>query len=325
MNAKPDALLAGAQRVEVFNSGLEVWLYDASFRSELKASRAFEEDADDALFEKAMAGFVKDGRIMAYQLMQDDSLDIAVKVGKPPGADALAGARWLEPQHAFLRLPSGRLVIESNDALTIRKSRPTDKGAELEVPPGDYLVTLYRIDWDALEADEIEWKGPWELVVLTGGVKAKPVKSQPAILPWAPRGPGTTRWTIADGAYEGSVLFFDDEMTFCIALDAGGVDELGLAHKSIAMLSVPALSFECVLVCVRGDTAKFEFFRRLEKIKPPAALAGREWAHCQLDNISEQGVFCLRQRSKTLVSKKQQNVWHPATLRIVEGTALERR
>ena len=325
MNMKPDSLLAGARRVEVFNSGLEVWLYDATFRDELKASQAFEEDAEDALFETALAAFVKDGRIMAYQLMQDDSLDIALIVGKPPAAKAFAAARWLDPQQAFLRLPSGRLVIESNDALTIRRSKPTDEGAEVSVPPGDYLATLHRIDWDALEADGIEWDGPSEVIVLTSGAKAKPVKGQPGILPWEPRGPGATRWTIDDGVYTGSALFFDDEMALCVALDAAGVTRLGLADRSIAMLSVPALSFECVLVCVRGDTSDYAYFARLEKLKPPAALAGREWAHCQLDNISEQGVFCLRQRSKTKVPKKQQNAWHPATLRRLDGTALEKR
>ena len=153
-------LLSAAQRVKVFNSGLEVWLYDRSFRNPLKASGAFEVDAGGAVFEKAMQGFVREGRILSYSLMQDDSLDLALAVRKPLTKAELGTISWREPQQAFLRLPTGRLVVESNDSLTIRKLKPTDPGAEIMVPPGDYLVTLYRVDWDVLADDDIDWAGP---------------------------------------------------------------------------------------------------------------------------------------------------------------------
>ena len=318
--------LSEAQRVGIYNSGLEVWLYDKSCRSELKASGAFEEDADEAIFEKAMQAFVRDGRIMAYQLMQDDSLDIAVIVRKPLTTQELAGGRWLEPQKGYLQLPSGRLVVESNDSLTIRKSKPTNPGAELAVPPGNYLATLYRVDWDALEADGMEWHGPSEIITLTGSAKAKPVRGQPAILPWEPRGPGSASWKIDNGVYAGAVVFHDDEMAMSIALDAAGIAQLGLKDKSVALLSVPELAFECVLVCVTGDKAHKPYYDRLEKLRPPAAHAGKQWAHCQLDlDPGAQSVFCLRRNSKTKVPKKQQNAWHEATMRVLELQALEKR
>ena len=319
-------VLDGAQRVEIFNSGMEVWLYDKSYRDELKASGAFEEDADETLFEKAMQAFVRGGRLMAYQLMQDDSLNIAVAIRAPFAGKELAGGRWLAPQQAFLRLPSGRLVVESNDSLTIRKSQPTDPGAELEVPPGNYLATLYRIDSDALEADEIDWEGPSEIITLTPGAKAKPVRGQPGLLPWEPSTSGNAAWKVMDGAYEGAVLFHDDEMAMSIALDAAGVAQLGLKDKSVALLSVPALAFECVLVWVAGDKSQMAYYNRLEKLKPPAAQAGKQWGHCPLDlEPGAQSVVCLRRNSKTRVSKKQQNTWHPASMHALEALALEKR
>ena len=198
--------------------------------------------------------------------------------------------------------------------------------AELEVPPGDYLATLYRIDWDALEADEVEWQGPSEIITLTPGEKAKPVRGQPGILPWEPKGPGKADWKIENGLYEGAVVFHDDEMAMSIAIDAAGIAKLGLKDRSIAILNVPTLSLECVLVCVTGDKTKFEYFDRLEKLRPPAGLAGKQWAHCQLDfEAGAQSMFCLRRSSKTRVPKKQQNAWIQATMRVLDAQALEKR
>ncbi|HYP27623.1 MAG TPA: hypothetical protein VE262_12975 [Blastocatellia bacterium] len=310
-------LRGDAQMAKVFNSGLEVWLYDASHRDALKSSGAFETDADDALFEQKMKAFVKEGLIMAYQIMQDDSLRIAVAVGEPLNRKELASARWLKPQKAFLRLPSGRLVIESNDALTLRRETPTDPGSELALPPGDYLATLYRIDWDALEADELPWTGPNEFITLTPGAKAGPVRGQPALLPWEPRGPGKATWSVVENSYDGSALFYDDETAMCVALDPAGAEQLGMKDGSMSVVSVPALDFECVLVFVAGDTHKGEFYNRMERVRPSREYAGRQWAHCWFHPQAET-LFCMRRLSKTRVPKKQQNVWHPATMCVVE-------
>ena len=316
-------LRGDAQVAEVFNSGLEVWLYDASHRDALKSSGAFETDADDALFEKKMKAFVKEGLIMAYQLMQDDSLGIAVAVGEPLSKKELAAARWLKPQKAFLRLPSGRLVIESNDALTVRREAPTDPGAELAITPGDYLATLYRIDWDALEADGLSWAGPNEFITLTPGAKAVPVRGQPALLPWEPRGPGRAKWSVDGNSYDGAALFYDDEMAMCVALDPAGAERLGMKDGSMSVVSVPSLGFECVLVFVTGDTQKGGFYSRLERVRPPREYAGKEWAHCWFQPQAET-LFCMRRLSKVRAPKKQQNVWHPATMRVVEARAREK-
>jgi hypothetical protein len=318
------ALRADARYAEVFNSGLEVWLYDATHRDTLKSSGAFETELETPELEKHLVAFAQQGLIMAYQLMQDDSLSIAVAVGEPLSEKELGAARWLEPQRAFLRLPSGRLVIESNDALTIRSEEPTDKGAELAVPAGDYRVTLYRIDHDALEADELEWHGPNEFIVLTPGDTARPVKDQPAFLPWVMRGPGEAAWTIEAGVYRGAALVHDADTTISVALDPTGAERLGLADGALAKLSVPALDIECVLVYVVGDTQKFDFHARLDRITPPKGHAGGDWAHCWLQPGMDR-LFGMRRAAKRRVPKKMQETWHPATLTLLAGRALEKR
>jgi hypothetical protein len=323
-SAAARALRPDARYAEVFNSGMEVWLYDAAHRKALKDSGAFETELETAQLEKRMIEFAGQGLIMAYQLMQDDSLSIAVAVGEPLSQKELSAARWLEPQKAFLRLPSGRLVVESNDALTIRSEDPTDKGAELAVPAGDYLVTLYRVDHDALEADELEWAGPNEFIVLTPGSVARPVPKQPPFLPWAPRGPGEATWTVEAGCYRGAALVHDADTTIAVALDPAGGERLGLADGALARLSVPALGIECVLLYLVGDAQKYEFFARLDNVRPPREHAGGEWAHCWFQPGMNR-LFGMRRTPKKRVPKALQETWHPATLVPLKERALEKK
>jgi hypothetical protein len=325
----PKPLLAAMTRVKVFNSGLDVWLYDRSFRTKLKASGAFETDADAGVSEAAVRGFVRKGLVMGYGLMQDDGLDIAVGVRAPLTVEERGSIPWRRPQQGFLRLPTGRLVIESNDALTIRTPKPTDPGAEVKVPPGDYLVTLHRVDWDVFAEDEIEWEGPSEYITLTGGSKARPVRGQPAVLPWeAPEaGADALAWEIADGAYQGAVIFDDDLMAMRIAIDEKGVSRLGLQDKWVGLLSVPAIGFECAVVWVRGDRRQGAYYDRLERLGPPAACAGKEWAICNLqtETPGDQTLFCLRRDATVKIPRRSRGSWHRATMQVLEARAIEKR
>ncbi len=323
----PRKLLLSAQRVKVFNSGLNVWLYDRSFREELKTSGAFEVTVDATAFEKAMRNFVRKGRIMSYDLMQDDSLDIAVAVREPLTAKELSNIPWREPQQAFLRLPTGRLVIESNDSLTIRSIEPTDLGAEVPTPAGDYLVTLHRVDWDTLADDEIDWDGPSEFITLTSGSAAKPLREQPNVLPWEQPKAEATTWKIEAGLYTGSAIFDDDLPAMRIALNQEGVSQLGLQDKSVTLLSVPDVPFECALLWVRGDRSQGAYYDRLERLHPPAACAGKEWAICnlELETPSDRSVFCLRRDPRKKVPRTKRNAWHHATMRVIDAHALERK
>jgi hypothetical protein len=312
--------------VAIFNSGLEVWLYDKSFGDALKSSGAFEEDADNDAFEKAMQGFVRDGRIMAYRLVEDSGVDIVIAVREPLTEAELGATPFLAPQRAFLRLPSGCLVIESNDSLTIRQSKPTDAGAEVQVPPGDYLATLYRVDTDAAKELGNEWQGPSEIITLTCGDDARPVDGQPAVLPWERTPTGDATWTVQDGEYAGAVVFHDADKTMSIAIDPAGIAQLGLQDKSLAMLAVPDLGLECLLVCLTGDKSRAAYYERMEKVLPPLPQAGKPWAFCQLESdAAVQSILCVRRRATTPVPYAQQNRWLAATVRVLAGRALEKR
>lgn len=321
----PRHLSDNAMRVTVFNSGLNVWLYDRGFRDELLASGAFEISADPAVFEKAMREFVRLGRLMSYDLMQDDSIDVAISIREPLSRKELGKIPWREPQQAFLSLPTGRLVIESNDSLTIRSLSPTDPGGEVSVPPGDYLVTLYRVDWDTLAEDEIEWDGPSEFITLTAGPAAKPVTDQPISLPWDIAIPDAETFSVIEGVYSGSVIFDDDLMAMRVALDREVIAKLGLTDSSVTVITVHDVPFECALVWVQGDRMKGEYYDRLERLRPPAEFPGKEWAICnlKLETSESTYVFCLRRDSKQKITKAMRNVWHPATMRVIEARALE--
>src|SRR5262249_30778161 len=98
----------------VFNTGLEVWLYDEANREAIVQSGVM---AD--LTSEKLAPVFAQGLLAAYSLYQDDELRVSVVVGPLPDENVLSRGAWLEPQTTFLRLPSGQLRIESNDTSRI--------------------------------------------------------------------------------------------------------------------------------------------------------------------------------------------------------------
>src|SRR2546422_5368953 len=63
---------------------------------------------------------------------------------------------------------------------TLFRSRgePGAKGALVSVPRGDYRLSIYRIDHEALQREGPSWRGPQEVIVLTpGGSAAEDRKS----------------------------------------------------------------------------------------------------------------------------------------------------
>jgi hypothetical protein len=126
--AKPkrnrSSVRAGGTHLSVRNSGLEVWLYDDANREVIRgaagatggkrrqvrgAARTVSMDAGFGGMPAKFPDLSRQGIVLGYSLSQDDDLEIAVHVGHPLTEDEMSVARWLEPQTAFLRLPSGRL------------------------------------------------------------------------------------------------------------------------------------------------------------------------------------------------------------------------
>jgi hypothetical protein len=178
----------GAQRADVYHSGLLVFVYDEFHRAAINEAAPSVLDGfnrDEVLNDQALQKLARDGTLVVYELQQDDELDMEVVVGAALTEEELSIGLWEPVQYARFNLPSGRLCIESYDSLQLGDEEPTDEGAVLDVPPGDYVMTLHRIDWGALDDAEIEdYEGTSEVFVLSPmGQNAPPLPTDlPAML-----------------------------------------------------------------------------------------------------------------------------------------------
>jgi hypothetical protein len=167
-----------AQRCAPYNDGHWCFAYDPSHIPKLD-----EHKAHDALIgfsagidaEKRLKQLGETGLAMAWQLEHDGGAVVDVVVGKKLTSGQKAKAQWLKPQGSYLSVPSGHLRIETLNSLSFGPDEKTDEGCEIEIAPGDYDVTLHRINWDLMDGDMDEMTEiPTEVLVL------EPVK---------PRGP----------------------------------------------------------------------------------------------------------------------------------------
>ncbi len=309
-------LRAGEMPVRVENSGLEAWLYDENFRVPLKKSGAldFRSDEGPAKFVQATGK----GQVVGYSLYQDDPLSISVIVGKPLTNKELKCARWQKPQTAYLHLPSGRLRIESNDASRIGPEKPTAKGASVQVPPGKYRLTLYRIDGEALTRDDIAWDGPQEVVVLTKGGTEKDAVDD--LIPYeATRDLSWVKqYKLSGKKAEGLIWFEDCWDTFVFNLDSQAVSKLKIDPGNYLRIQVPSLPL--TLVSVIGSS-----WKEAQKFRPPEGLDLTEYGVCALTPLQSwngtQALFGRREKAKTAIPEAQHYRWHPATLEVLEVAA----
>lgn len=299
-------LRAGAIPVHVSNSGLEVWLYDDSQVEALRASHAQE---------RLIGGGSLDGALVGYSLWQDDGIDAAVIVGKPLTAAELRIARWLEPQTAFLRLPSGKLAVESNDACRIGEGAPGEKGAVVSVPKGDYRVTLYRIDHEALDREEREWAGPEQVVVLTPG--GTPADDVAGLLPFLQRRDFSwvRQYTINGRTFDGLVWFDDSWDTYFANLDDAAVDALQLKPGQFLRTTVPQAGLTLVTTFATS-------WKEGQALPPPAGPPPEEFGYGAVIAPERfegnRALFCRRVKARKGVPAAAQTLWLPATIEVLD-------
>ena len=305
--------LDAAHAVRVFNSGLEVWLYDDANRESITASGALV-DVDEAQLQPLFSS----GLLAAYSLYQDDEVHVGVLVGAPPDEAALAGGAWLEPQTAFLRLPSGELCIESNDASRIGPEEPADEGARVRVPPGDYRLTLYRVDHEALEREGREWTGPQEVVVLTpGGTTAD---AAAGILPFEQRRDlsWVGRYTVEGRTLRGLAWFDDYWDTFILNVDRAGLASLGVTAGDCLRTTVADAGMTLV-------TAFADSWKEAAALEPPAGVPLDEYGYAALSPLAQwdgaEGLFCRRDRTARAIEAKHRHVWLPAVVEVLDARA----
>ncbi len=137
-----------AHQVGIYNSAATVYLYDethgaAITRASPSLLQGFHGDAAHDV-DAALIALGEQGMLVVFELYQDDELQAEVSLGPPlaGGEAGGSGIPWSEAQSTFLSLPSGALCIESMDCLRLGPEAPTDQGARLSLPPGDYVVSI---------------------------------------------------------------------------------------------------------------------------------------------------------------------------------------
>ncbi|MCK6475007.1 MAG: hypothetical protein L6R28_25075 [Planctomycetes bacterium] len=317
-----DAIRPGGTVVQVFNSGLEVWLYDDANVEAIRSAKG--KDPGAGGMPPNFHAQTKKGLVVGYSLYQDDGVWCAVFEGKPFTEQELSAARWLEPQTALLKLPSGKLCIESNDASRIGPEydpKHVEKGGRVDVAPGDYKLTLYRIDHEALDREGLRWDGPQELVVLTPGGKAKDAAGD--LLPFEHRRDLT--WVgkyRVEGTRAEALVWFDDYWdSFTLNLDEAAQKKLGLkpgtyfrttvADAKLALLSVFANSWD------DGRRLPPPEGQPLDEFGYASPLKRGDWANAQV-------LFCRREKAKTRAEDEHKKIWLPATVELLDAKPMER-
>jgi hypothetical protein len=221
---RPSTVRKGARRIEVYNEGLFIFLYDEARLEELKAAEAAEvvsggDNVEDG--EKRRRALGKAGALVAYQLYQDDPEVVEVAVGPPLSAAERKKLPFVEPQQALLSLPSGKLRIESWNSLAISDDGGGEKGGRLQVPPGDYVLTLHRVDFWSDADHPIS-----AFITLTPVRDLAPLKKPSPMLP-LPDSSDVRRKksSVTDGAFHGIILEGRDELITNLTPD--GIDKLG--------------------------------------------------------------------------------------------------
>ncbi|HSA55339.1 MAG TPA: hypothetical protein VLE53_06520 [Gemmatimonadaceae bacterium] len=302
--------------MSVSNSGLEVWLYDDANR--LTIRNAGPPESGFGGMPPNFEELSRQGLIVGYSLYQDDEVDVAVHVGAPFTDEELSAGRWLEPQPAYLRLPSGRLCIESNDASRVGPEEPGETGAVVDVPPGDYRLTLYRVDHEALSRGRLTWRGPQEMILLTPG--GTPDDAAGELLPFQERRDLTWvgKYTI-DGQRAEALAWFDDYWdTFKLNLDSAAASKLSLTSGRYLRTHIPQLG----LTMITAYAASWEDAKRLP---PPGGVTLEEYGYGSIIRIGDwngaEALLCKRDSSKTRVEDEHHTTWIPAVVEVLDDKA----
>lgn len=114
---------------------------------------------DDAT-EESLLELARGGALVVYELQQDDSRDVLVRIRGDGEDDPEPSEGYLAPRLARLSLPSGRLCIEGYDSLRLsdewrfqaeqHRSRYGTEyeytGAVTDVAPGEYVLGIRQRD-----------------------------------------------------------------------------------------------------------------------------------------------------------------------------------
>ena len=135
---------AGAKSAFVANEGKLVFIYDEGHESEIQAcGHAILSTFDGNTPRKTSS---LRSRLIAYELAQPTDVKVEVVVGEVLTDAELALGNWYLPRVGHLSVTTGRLWVHSYGSLPMAGG--AGQGACIDVPPGDYTLSLYRKRWD---------------------------------------------------------------------------------------------------------------------------------------------------------------------------------
>jgi hypothetical protein len=222
----------GMLTAEVGNEGLLAFLYDLSNREKIAASgaRILSGFDADAAADPALSELTTNGLLAVYELPQDDPIRLGVIVGAPLSAKEKKGAKWHKTQSARIYLPSGKLCVDSYNSLRLAREAASVPGATLGLPPGDYALSLHRVD--AAAPESAAYVGPPEIVTLEPA-KSAPRKSESGVLAFGveKRAPWDGRYKLSGSEFQGELVKIYPSFpagTMSLNLGAGPARRLGL-------------------------------------------------------------------------------------------------
>ncbi|MFO1020424.1 MAG: hypothetical protein U0903_06980 [Planctomycetales bacterium] len=310
----------GGKRYRVFNEGLCVYLHDAGNTVPLRSlieqqgltTNYFLDNLAHPEFSRAVR---ENSSAIAYRLAQDEDIEVEIVVGPTLTDKELESAYWLPAQFARLSLPTGQLRIDSPNTLPLDPVIKHDPPAIAHVPPGDYRVTLYRLDAAACERLRRKHPGVDEVIVLTPLNPAKPPPETPLILE-IPDPVDHRKWihqySITPPTFECQVNFFSNWEQFRTNLDSAAVNQLSLESGSWFKLQAAKLTFQ--VLCL-DEEAPQDFVKRIGREKIDAMFADHQegvlasWREFDGETI----LWCFRYKAATAIATKYHDTWTSAT------------
>jgi hypothetical protein len=261
-----------AMRCELYNDGHWCFVYDAENLDLIRELGGYEAMTGEAVSVDAecrLERLADRGLSVAWELGGDDAVVVDVLVDKVLSSGQKQKTQWLEPQYAYLNVPSGRLRIETLNSLAFSPDAPTDAGCEIKIPPGQYDMILHRVNWPLMDADmEGRPELPTEFLVLRTIKKKGPIRKT-AHLTYSEALGDDGAW-LMEGKLEGSLF---SGMTRACVTDTTSV-YINLRGSHAEQMD---LSFGKTVKLTAGQTTVSVPFIACMSILGIAHYFGRDW------------------------------------------------
>ena len=201
---------AGAIPFELANEADVVFCFDEAHRKAISKTSVGKLGVD--VFQespKTLTSLARKKQLAVFNVVRDGYFQGFVAVGKPPSSVELSSGKWKQPQSLTLTIPSGRLRVETALSFSLGPDFADHDGLSIEIPPGEYLLTMLEREDDDIEPGIAYRDQPRILITLTPAEgTAIPREKQGLRCSAAPppRPPGAKYaddWTINDNVFSG--------------------------------------------------------------------------------------------------------------------------